>query len=219
MRVAVLNVPYRLPSDADQWITVPPQGYGGIQWVVANLIDGLLELGCTVSLLGAPGSPSSPGLEVVQITDRTQTREWLGTHEIDVVHDHSNGQMLPSQGRHSAISTFHLTGAPQRPVNCVYVSRAQRRMAGSRHAPVIRLPVNPARYVFNSAKQDYLVSLGRVSRHKGVWEAAAFAAAVGLPLKVAGPAWESDYYAALVEEYSGTVEYVGEVGEIGRAHV
>ncbi|MGH3830349.1 MAG: glycosyltransferase [Pseudonocardiaceae bacterium] len=213
MRIALLNVPYRLPADARQWITVPPQGYGGIQWSVANLIDGLLEVGCTLYLLGAPGSPAPEGLQVVPATDLAQSTEWLESHDVDVVHDHSNGELLPRHlGDLAVVSTFHLTGTPRWPANCVYVSRAQREMAGSRYAPVIRLPVNPARYFFKNAKQDYLLFLGRVSRHKGVKEAAAFAAAAGLVLKVAGPAWEADYRRELLSDFADTVDFLGEVG-------
>lgn len=217
MRVAILNVPYRLPADPSQWITVPPQGYGGIQWVVANLIDGLIHTGFSVSLLGAPGSQPRDGLDVVPAVNPAQTQEWLDSNQVDIVHDHSNGQMLSSRcKRNAVVSTFHLTGRPTRPVNCVYVSRAQRRMAGSQRAPVIRLPVNPDRYLFRRAKHDYLIFLGRVSEHKGVWEAAAFAAASGLPLKVAGPSWEADYLARVLADFPGTVEYLGEVGGADR---
>src|SRR5262249_45697667 len=88
----------------------------------------------------------------------------------------------------------------------------QRTGAGSATAPVIRLPVNPQRYLFTDKKQDYLLFLGRVSRHKGVKEAATFAAAAGLPLRVAGPSWEPDYLAEVTARHPDTVEYVGDVG-------
>ncbi|MGH3868276.1 MAG: glycosyltransferase [Pseudonocardiaceae bacterium] len=209
----MLNVPFRLPSDPSRWITVPPQGYGGIQWVVANLVDGLVELGCSVALLGAPGTAVRERLDVVPVVDQGGVQRWLEARDVDIAHDHSNGAMVvPDRAGVPVISTFHLTGAPRHPANCVYVSHAQRRMAGSARAPVVRLPVNPDRYVFRAAKRDYLLFLGRVSAHKGVWEAARFAAAAGLPLRVAGPAWEADYLAALLADYPSTVEYLGEVG-------
>jgi glycosyltransferase involved in cell wall biosynthesis len=212
MKIAMLNPPFRMPSDPSRWITVPPRGYGGIQWVVATLIDGLLAVGCDVALLGAPGSPATAGLSVVDVADRRGVEEWLADNHVDALHDHTNGDLLPIQTTVPALSTFHLTGTPRRKANCVYVSEAQRMGAGSENAPVIRLPVNPQRYLFTVQKQDYLLFLGRVSWHKGVKEAAAFAAAAGLPLRVAGPSWEPDYLAEVLACYPGTVEYLGEVG-------
>lgn len=50
-------------------------------------------------------------------------------------------------------------------------------------------------------------------------EAAAFATAAGLPLRVAGPAWEKGYFDALVTDFPHTVEYVGEVGGRERARL
>ncbi len=219
MRIAMLNPPFRYGADPNQWITVPPQGYGGIQWVMSHLVDGLVELGHEVLLLGAPGSPSRPGLAVLPVTDAASTAQVLADHPVDVVHDHSNGTMLPEHLTLPVISTHHITGAPARAANCVYVSEAQRRRAGSSAAPVIRLPVNPARSQFRRKKEDYLLFIGRVSRHKGVYEAAAFAAAVDLPLRVAGPAWEKDYFDALVTDFPHTLEYVGEVGGRERARL
>jgi glycosyltransferase involved in cell wall biosynthesis len=212
MKVALLNPPFRLPSDQSRWITVPPQGYGGIQWVVATLIDGLLALGCEVALVGAPGSPATAGLCVADVSDRQAAEEWMADNRVDVVHDHTNSDLLPLSTTRPTLSTFHLTGTPRRKTNCVYVSQAQRTGAGSSDAPVIRLPVNPARYVFSPEKRDYLLFLGRVSRHKGVKEAAAFAVAAGLPLYAAGPSWEPEYLAEVLSCRPGTVEYLGEVG-------
>lgn len=213
MKIAVLNVPFRLPADETRWITVPPQGYGGIQWGVANIMDGLRVAGCELSLLGAPGSPDAPDLVVSAATDRDSVREWLADNKVDLVHDHSNDDLMPADCFGMArIGTFHLTGSPRRPQNCVYVSRAQRQAAGSLDAPVIRVAVNPDRYRFSREKQDYLLFLGRISRHKGAKEAVAFAAAAGLPIKVAGPAWEADYFAEVMQLAPQVTDYVGEVG-------
>ncbi len=145
MRIAMLNPPFRYGADPTQWITVPPQGYGGIQWVVSHLIDGLIELGHEVVLLGAPGSQPRPGLTVLAVTSAAEAARALAEIPVDVIHDHSNGTMLTEQSSLPLVSTHHLTGPPAIRANCVYVSEAQRRQAGSSTAPVIRLPINPAR--------------------------------------------------------------------------
>jgi glycosyltransferase involved in cell wall biosynthesis len=216
LKIALLNIPIRAPwLGSDAWITVPPQGYGGIQWVVATLIDGLLELDHEVFLLGAPGSSStSSSLKVIQRGASDDIQNWLQQNEVDIVHDSSNGvvpldELFPSS---VYISTHHLTGAPKNPMNTVYLSNAQRRQAGAQpDAPVIRLPVNPARYIFKREKRDYLLFLGRVSRWKGALEAAAFAKAAGLPLMLAGPSWEDDYLQEILSSYGDVVRFIGEV--------
>src|SRR6202012_1484727 len=90
--VVQVNVPYEAPwLGPGAWIQIPPQGYGGIQWCIAMLVDGLLELGCRVTILGAPGSPSwHPNLEFPNAGRREEISSWLSHHDYDVVHDHSN---------------------------------------------------------------------------------------------------------------------------------
>ncbi|MER6086788.1 glycosyltransferase [Streptomyces bluensis] len=219
MKVAMVIPPYRYGADPRHWITVPPQGYGGIQWVVATLMDGLLEAGSEILLLGAPGSPVQGGVTVSAAVEAADIHVAIKAFDPDVVHDHSNAAALPPGEVGPTVSTHHLNGVPERQANGIYVSRAQRTAAGSASAPVIRLPVNPSRYHFREAKDDNLLFLGRVSAHKGVREAAAFARAVGLPLTVAGPAWEKDYLDALLADFPHTVSYIGEVGGSVRAEL
>ncbi|MFD6227009.1 glycosyltransferase [Streptomyces sp. NPDC060232] len=219
MKVAIVIPPYRYGVDPTQWITVPPQGYGGIQWVVATLMDGLLEAGCEILLLGAPGSPVQEGVTVSAAVETADIHAAIEAFAPDIVHDHSNTAALPPGGLRPTVSTHHLNGVPERRRNGIYLSRAQRAAAGSISAPVIRLPVNPSRYPFQEAKDDYFLFLGRVSAHKGVREAAAFAHAAGLPLTVAGPAWEKDYLDALLADFPHTVRYVGEVGGSARTRL
>ncbi|MFF4814502.1 glycosyltransferase [Kitasatospora sp. NPDC001309] len=212
MKIAMLNPPHRYGQDTTQWITIPPQGYGGIQWVVATLIDGLLEAGCQILLVGAPGTTPRPGLTVSDATTFDTTLAALSEFRPDVVHDHTNGQLLPAEPSWPAVRTHHLNGVPEHRANGVYLSHAQRRAAGSAEAPIIRLPVNPDRCTYREKKDDFLLFLGRVSAHKGARDAAAFAQAAGLPLKLAGPAWEPDYLHGILTDYPGTAEYIGEVG-------
>jgi len=214
VRIAVVSVPLRVPGDPARWITVPPQGYGGIQWVVANLVDGLLALGHEVFLLGAPGSPGDhPALHVVDAAEPAELRRWLARAPVDVVHDHSNGLVHPDHLPPGVgwCGTHHLTGRPAVARGCVYLSAAQRTAADGGDAPVIRLPVNPARYRFRRDKEGFLLFLGRVSAHKGALEAALLARAVGMPVRLAGPAWEPEYVAE-IRALAPDAELLGEVG-------
>ncbi|MFC4013743.1 glycosyltransferase [Nonomuraea purpurea] len=218
MRVVLVTMALRLPTDPSQWITVPPQGYAGIHWIVANQMDGLLELGHEVFLLGAPGTtPASPAVTVVDAGDIEDMHAWLNGPEastVDVVHDFSCGQIDPDRlpAGMAYLSTHHLTGRPTYPRNCVYASYAQRAQAGDDSAPVVRISVNQARYRFRADKDDYLLYLGRISEWKGAYEAAAFASAAGRRLVMAGPSWEEEYLRRIERDFGDTVDLVGEVG-------
>lgn len=216
LRIALVNVPFRLSSDPSQWITVPPQGYGGIQWVVATIMNGLLELGHEVFLLGAPNSPvTHPRLTVLPLAEKEEVRRWLRHAPVDVVHDHSDGLVDPAElpGHVALVSTHHLTSRPNHPVNCVYLSQAQREhCGGGPNAPVVPIPVDPAHCRVSPDKEDFLLFLGRVSPHKGAFEAAAFARAAGVRLLMAGPAWEQDYADRIMREHGTNTEMIGEVG-------
>ncbi|MFC4032399.1 glycosyltransferase [Streptomyces polygonati] len=220
MRIAMVNIPLRLPADESRWITVPPQGYGGIQWVVAHLVAGLLELGHEVFLLGAPGSPGDhPGLTVVPVAKPEEMVSWLRTARVDMVHDHSDGKVAPVPGT-GFVSTHHLTTRPVHRSGCVYLSRAQRaHCGGGDAAPVVPIPVDLGRYPFAPVKEDFLLFLGRVSPHKGALEAAAFARAAGSRLVLAGPSWEPAYLDRVLTEYGQVVEVAGEVGGAERARL
>ncbi|GAA0730947.1 glycosyltransferase [Dactylosporangium roseum] len=218
MRVVLVTMALRVPTDPSRWITVPPQGYAGIHWIVANQMDGLLRLGHEVVLLGAPGTePPSPEVTVVDAGEIDDMHAWLNGPEaagVDVVHDFSCGQIDPDRlpAGMAYLSSHHLTGRPKYPRNCIYVSYAQRAQAGNDNAPVVRISVNDARYRFRADKDDYLLYLGRISEFKGTYEAAAFAHAAGCRLVVAGPSWEEDYLKRIESDFGDTIDLVGEVG-------
>lgn len=215
LRIALINIPFRLPSDERQWITVPPQGYGGIQWIVANTMNGLLELGHEIFLLGAPGSPvTHPRMTVVPVGEPSDIRDWLRTADVDVVNDYSCDAVNPTKLPDGVglVSSHHMTTRPLNMAGCVYASRAQRaHCGGGDSAPVIPIPVDPSNYR-PAGKEDFLLFMGRISPFKGALEAAAFAKATGRRLLMAGPAWEPDYLDQIKRDYGDHIELVGEVG-------
>jgi glycosyltransferase involved in cell wall biosynthesis len=75
LRVAMLAPP---------WLTVPPKGYGGVEWVVSGLTEALVARGHAVTLFCAPGSVSSA--QVVPVLDVTHPDEIeRSLHEADHV--------------------------------------------------------------------------------------------------------------------------------------
>src|SRR5436190_1571252 len=62
MRIAVLS---------PVWFPVPPRGYGGIEWIVSLLADGLVDAGHEVTLFAA-GDPGDVYEQVAQVAPRTR---------------------------------------------------------------------------------------------------------------------------------------------------
>ena len=55
----------RIAQICPPWLAVPPKGYGGIEWVVALLADGLAEAGHDVTLFATGDSRTKARLEYV----------------------------------------------------------------------------------------------------------------------------------------------------------
>ena len=53
------GAPLHIAMLAPPWISVPPPGYGGVEWVVSALTEALVACGHVVTLFCAPGSRSS----------------------------------------------------------------------------------------------------------------------------------------------------------------
>ena len=68
MRVAILS---------PVWFPVPPPGYGGIEWVVHLLTEGLVDAGADVTLFASGDSRTAAKLEAVY---PTAPSEWIGQH-------------------------------------------------------------------------------------------------------------------------------------------
>src|SRR4051794_134592 len=99
---------------APPWFDVPPHGYGGIESVVADLVNGLTERGHAVTLIGA-GEPGTAAQNFIPVYDTAPSDELgsplpevlhaaavgrlLSDLEVDVVHDHSLAGPLLARGR------------------------------------------------------------------------------------------------------------------------
>ena len=134
MRIAVL---------APVWFAVPPTGYGGIEWVVSLLADGLAEQGHEVTLFASGDSRTKARLRWVY--ERAPS-EWIGrsfwelrhalqcygsADEFDVINDHSGPPRPPSAGRSRHRSSTRCTGrSPASPASSTWTSRASRRRSG-----------------------------------------------------------------------------------------
>jgi len=195
------------------WFPVPPTGYGGIEWIVSLLADGLADAGHDVTLFASGDSRTkaklhasyavAPSLRIGE--SLPELRHALACYEragdFDVVNDHS-GPPAAALGGAVATPVVHsvhgpLDGeagpiyeqiarvAPQ--VKLISLSLNQRR-------PLPDLPwvancpnaLDLSAYPVHPHRGDYLLFLGRMSPDKGAHRAIQVAKEAGLPLKIAG---------------------------------
>jgi glycosyltransferase involved in cell wall biosynthesis len=220
--------------------SIPPSGYGGIEWVVALLADGLTDRGHDVTLFAAPGSGTKARL--VSPLDEEPPRDAIGdpwyeaSHvvsvyehgdEFDILHDHT-GPVGVSVGALSNCPTIHTLHGPftqqahmpysrvARQHWFVAISESQRSMAPEnlRWAGVVYNGIPMARYPFRKDKGDYLFFLGRADEEKAPHLAIEAARRAGRRLVMCATTKnerERGYWAANVEPILGDdVEVSGE---------
>ena len=204
MRIALLS---------PVWFPVPPTGYGGIEWVVSLLADGLVDAGHQVTLFASGDSRTKADLAYVfeiapsaEIgTSAIEIRHALAcferADEFDVIHDHSGPPAAALAGavRTPTVHTVHgpLLGEPGELYG--QISRVSPRtklisISMNQRAPRPNLPwlanvpnaLDFSIYPAQPRRGDYLLFLGRMSPEKGAHRAVAVAMQTGLPLKIAG---------------------------------
>jgi glycosyltransferase involved in cell wall biosynthesis len=183
MRIAVVAPP---------WYRVPPSGYGGIEWVVALLADGLTDRGHEVTLFAPPGSETEA--ELIPPLEETPPEALIGDpwyeaahtvsayehgEEFDLLHDHT-GPVGASVGAMSDAPTVHTLHGPFTDQTSMLYRRIARRhwfVAISRHQQstgpsnlrwggVVYNGIAMDHCPFREDKDDYLFFLGRADEEK-----------------------------------------------------
>ena len=204
MRIAIVAPP---------WFPIPPPRYGGIEWVVALLADGLVDAGHDVTLFATGDArtrakvvasfPEARPLEIGRTwTELRHVVEGIASAgEFEVVNDHTGplGAVLGGLTSTPFLHTVHgtLTGevgpiysriatvAPS--VGLVSISLNQRKPCPDlRWAANIPNALDLAAYPVHPHRGDYLLFLGRLSPDKGCHRAIEVAEEAGVPLKIAG---------------------------------
>ena len=205
--------PLSIAIIAPTWFAVPPSGYGGIEWVVSLLADGLVDAGHDVTLFASGDSRTKARLVSVyaeapsSLIGRSmpEFHHALGCYaradEFDVINDHSGmlgaalGATVETPVGHTAHGPlegepgeiYELIGKVAPKVGLISISMNQRRPKP--HLNWIANCHNAldfSIYPFKPTRGDYLLFLGRMSPDKGAHRAIAVAMQAGLPLKLAG---------------------------------
>jgi glycosyltransferase involved in cell wall biosynthesis len=214
----------RIAQIAPPWIAVPPEGYGGTEWVVKYLCDGLVAGGHDVHLYATGDSRTAAQLHSLfptQMPTEIGRTPYDARHvawamdEIardggfDVVHDHSGflgvafGGALRARMAHTVHCAFDAAAFGfydqfRDAVAYVSISDFQRTLgpSGMRWAATVynALPVDG--WPYRDRKDDYLLAFGRVCEDKGFHLAVEVARRTGSRLLMAGVVqeWNRTYF-------------------------
>jgi glycosyltransferase involved in cell wall biosynthesis len=221
----------RIAILAPVWFAVPPSGYGGIEWVVSLLADGLTDAGHDVTLFASGDSHSKATISAVyseapsSLIGRTQPELlhalscYAHADEFDVINDHTGmlGAALGATVDTPVVHTAHgpLDGEPGRiyeligrvvpQVGLISISMNQRKPKPDLNwIANCHNALDFSVYPFKPTRGDYLLFLGRLSPDKGAHRAIAVAMEADLPLKIAGKKQdpkEVRYFRELVEPH------------------
>jgi glycosyltransferase involved in cell wall biosynthesis len=193
----------RIAQIASPWLPVPPQGYGGVENVVATLTDGLVERGHDVTLFACGGSGTRARLHAYY-------NEPLGTtyqvHEPLAALPHILAaykyldEFGPALGirrdRPPVVHTVHAppAAAYAAPIydlvngHLALVAVSAAQVQASPHlqfTAMIHNGIPVCDFEFSAQKSDYLLFLGRMAPGKGVHLAVEAARRLDRPLLIA----------------------------------
>ncbi|QFZ19190.1 glycosyltransferase family 4 protein [Saccharothrix syringae] len=236
----------RIAMVAPPWFELPPNAYGGIETVCADLVDRLTASGNEVVLVGVGRNGTAAagfvatsavpqaermGQNLPEVVHAAVLPDLLADLDVDVVHDHSLAGPLLARGRpEPTVVTAHhpVVGEMGRyyrglgdSVRLVAISHAQRVAAADLDwTGTVHNAVPVRDFPFRRDKEDFALFLGRVTPEKGIAEAIAAARDAGVCLRVAAKCREPEeheYFREVVEPLlGGDVEWLGEVDRPGK---
>jgi glycosyltransferase involved in cell wall biosynthesis len=236
MRVSLIAPPF---------IPVPPVRYGGTELFIAQLAEGLKELGADV-IVYANGE-STVNVETRWLYEQAQWpigeenqatfkdlnhTSWAlneAWENSDIIHCNNLPGLAFSRfpgpnfvytlhhSHHEWMSTYY-ANFPD--VNFVTISRFQQQRESMPRLRTIHHGIDLNQYMFQPKKQDYLAFLGRIAPLKGTHNAIAVAKKSGIPLKIAGevqPMYKAYFEAQVKPHIDGKfIEYIGEADLIAK---
>jgi glycosyltransferase involved in cell wall biosynthesis len=231
----------RIAQIAPPWLAVPPRGYGGIEWVVSLLADGLTERGHDVTLFATGDSFTKANLEYIFETAPGPKFIHDTWHDVmhtawamqdpsrfDVFHVHSPWSALLAPALLGLPTVHTLHGAFTDEMRRLYallrdrvwfvaISQAQRsHMPDLRYAGVIYNGIDVEAYPFREKKDDFVLFLGRAGQAKGVHRAVRAAREAGvrivLALKIAEQQEQEHWNEVVLPELPADAAILGEIG-------
>ncbi len=232
--------PLHVAMVAPPYFSIPPGGYGGVESVVAGLVDGLVDRGHRVTLL-ATGEHSTRAQRFIRTWDEHPTDQLgealpevvnaarvaaligAGT-DYDVVHEHTLAGPLLARGRRApTLVTVHgpmnELADVYRPlgvdISLVAISENQRSSAADLNwVGTVHNAIDVSSFPFRDRKDDYVLFLGRFHETKGPHLAIDAARAAGVRILLAGkcaePPEQEFFEAEIAPRLGPDAVYVGD---------
>ncbi|HEX6230988.1 MAG TPA: glycosyltransferase family 4 protein [Actinomycetota bacterium] len=237
----------RIAQVCPPWLAVPPKGYGGIEWVVSLLADGLAEAGHDVTLFATGDSRTkaelayvyerAPGSRAINdiVLDTTHTLFSLADarERFDVLHVHTPFSALAAAVETGVPTVHTLHGSFTPEMTRLYsfvadrawfvaISEAQRSFGpGLRYAGVVYNGIDMSVYSFQEEKEDFVLFLGRAAPEKGWLRAVETAKLAGERLvsavKIAHPLEEEEWETRVKPALPSDFEVMGEITQEEKA--
>jgi glycosyltransferase involved in cell wall biosynthesis len=224
--------PLRLAMVAPPYYSIPPDGYGGIEVVVADLVDSLVPMGHHVTLVcaGSHGTlaqdyvpvieepePWALGEALPEIVHAAQVLRAVERLDVDLVHDHTAAGPLLAPGRPlPTVVTAHgpvtsglgdMYAALGSSISLVALSDAQRTTRPDLPwVATVHNGVHVDTFPYRVDKEDWVLFLGRFHPEKAPHAAIDAARAAGVKIVLAGKCSEpieKAYFAEMVEPRLG----------------
>ena len=204
--------PLHIAMVAPPYFAIPPLAYGGIEAVVADLVDTLVGRGHEVTLIGAGRhatraqrfiatyereSADRLGELMPELVHAAKVAAILDTLDADLVHDHTVVGPLTALARLTpTVATAHGPVTGERGelyrelrgvVGLIAISDAQRSMAPDLPwTATVHNAIRAETFPFRADKDDYALFLGRFHPEKAPHLAIDAARAAGLSIVLAG---------------------------------
>lgn len=222
----------RIVQISPDYVTTPPEKYGGIERIVYELTEQLVKKGHEVFLYALPGSKTSGRLiEYSHWGDPSEIAQYVKNtlpSSVDIIHDHTHGSVVGrSELPIPMVCSIHVPWCNEIS-NPVFLCDAMRTKLNAGRGYVVHNGIDREDCLFSAEKSDYLLFLGRLIESKGILKAIEIAEKTKLRLVIAGP--ETD----IVDPESTTffirhilpkirkhpnIIYVGEVGGAYKQHL
>lgn len=207
---------------APPWLEVPPQAYGGTEYVVSLLTEELHRRGHQVTLFATANSQTKAELvpfwpkgvfKDANVKDQFAIfgllyKELFNRQEqFDIIHDHCEVFTAPFSDflKPPIVSTLHGLFSEEKiilykkypKINYITISSNQRKIASGVHiAQTIHHGIPVERYQFNETAEDYLLWMSNIAPDKGLAKAIEIAKLSREKLIISGPIFpfQSEYF-------------------------
>ena len=197
-----------------------PSNYGGIEKIVYDLTEELVNKGHEVYLFAPKGTISSGKLIPYEHKGTWKATEIVKhvkaflPDQVDIIHDHTHYSSIGKENLSiPTVCSIHISSY-NKVKHPVYVSELMLHTVGNSQGYQIPNGINLKEFQYSEEKKEYFLFLSRLSKQKGTHFALDICERANINLKIAGPISNNKEYMAEFEpriRKNPNIEYVGTV--------